>query len=35
MISKLIEAGILRQSGEASYGKLYVADAILQILSDA
>ena len=31
-ILKLVEAGILRQSGEASYGKLYVADAILRVL---
>lgn len=29
---KLVEAGILRQTGEASYSKLFIADAILRVL---
>ncbi len=33
-VEKLVEAGILRQWGEASYGKTYVADEILAIISE-
>ena len=31
-IEKLAEAGILRQKGESSYGKLYLAEDILQAI---
>jgi Fic family protein len=33
-VEKLVGAGILRQAGESSYGKTYVADDILQIITD-
>jgi Fic family protein len=32
-ITRLIEAGILRQWGESSYGRSYVADEVLRIIS--
>lgn len=32
-IARLVEAGILRQWGESSYGKSYVADEVLRIIS--
>jgi Fic family protein len=32
-ISKLVTAGILKQVGENSYGKIYVAEAIMKIIS--
>lgn len=34
-VEKLVEAGILRLAGEASYGKIYFADAILRVLEGA
>ncbi|MFZ5451418.1 MAG: hypothetical protein ACOZF2_06065 [Thermodesulfobacteriota bacterium] len=32
-IEKLAKAGILRQRGESSYGKVYLAEDILQVIS--
>lgn len=32
-VEKLVVAGMLRQVGESSYGKIFVADAVLQIVS--
>ena len=33
-VEKLVGAGILRQVGEGSYGKVFLADEILQIIED-
>lgn len=33
-VEKLVTAGILRQAGEGSYDKLFVADAVLQIVGE-
>lgn len=33
-VEKLVRAGILRQLGESSYGKTYVAEEILRLVSD-
>jgi len=32
-VEKLAQAGILRQTGESTYGKTYLAEAILQVIS--
>jgi len=31
-VEKLVKAGILRQMGEASYGKMFLAEEILQVI---
>ena len=33
-LDRLIDAGILRQVGDASYGKVYVADEIVSIVGE-
>lgn len=33
-VEKLVSAGILRQSGDWSYGRVYVAESVLQVVAD-